>query len=307
MKTIWNLKSEWSLKFSNEYPKNIIIGSSRTLALNPNIIYKSTHKKFLNLSLPSAQIPYVYYTIKRLFDSNIKIKTIYIDIPASNNMHNGELLKGAFNQNFIRYFLTKNELKEYSIYNKYALEHYNNTRFYGKDFVNKDLSKLLIGNMRNIVGGDKNLQDIETLTNNYGYALIGNKNRSSNNKEAIKYREIVNTKTNRFNIPTIQLIYMENLLTLLKKNNNIKYKFFFSPYPNISSNYDNLGMGNYIKLLSMIPKENIHTNILLLDSKYFSDGSHPNLKGSTIFNEYFIQEVLGIPLKKPFDLFYLKI
>lgn len=301
MATIWKLKSNISKNYDNSLPLNIIIGSSRTLSLNPKKIEILSNEKFINLSVPSAQIPYVYYTLKRIIDRKVKINSIYIDIPASNNMGYRES-GGAFNQNFIRYFITKNELSEYKKYNKYSLESYKNTRKFGKEYVNKDLGFLIKGY---IFKRNKNELDKNRLVKDLGYTLMGDPKRKSNKEESLKYRKIVFQVASR-KVPEIQKIYLKKIIQLLS-NSNVKYKFFFSPYPTVSTKLDNLGLGNYIELLRIIPRNNIDLKSLLLDEKFFIDGSHPNLKGSDINNRYFVQEILGKDLNEHFNLFVVSL
>lgn len=299
MATNWKLKSSISSNYSDKLPKNIIIGSSRTLALHPTKIKSLAKKEFINLSVPSAEISYVYYTLKRIIDKNIKINSVYIEIPASNNMSSG------FNDHFIRNFVSKDELQEYSKYNEHSLDRYHNTRKYSKDYVNKDLNFFVKGLIKYTILDHSNDLYNNKLLKNGGYTLIGDPKRKASTKEALSYRRIVE-KVTASSVPTAKKVYLKKILNLLSKH-DISYKFFFSPYPKASKQIKNLGLGNYVKLLYTIPNNNINTNVLILNDDLFIDGSHANLKGSEMFNKYFVQNILGIDLKKKFSTYEISL
>lgn len=297
LKTSWQTKSKMSKNFKKYYNNYVIIGSSRALALNPRRIEDKTEMKFLNLSIASAKIPYVYYTLQRLIKSGAKIDGIYIDIPASNNMKAS--LKGVFGE---KSFLSYEEVLDLSLYYPNAIEYYEQTRTFGKNYVDENLYKIFKDYIKYNLGKNENRSFSKKLIKKRGHRIFGDG--KCTKEQALKYRKIVFEITQRAVLAT-QKQYLRRIINLLEKE-KINFKFFFSAYPSESKKIFNLGIGNYIDLLELIPKEHRKDRVLILDESLFNDGSHVNLEGSKKFTDYFIQEVLEVDLNEQYETFLIK-
>ena len=286
----------------------IIIGSSKTLAINPKIIEDNIGLKGINLSMGGCNIICEYYTLKNIIKNNIKVPKLYINIIPEQLSKYSIYSYRKYGQKYLRYYFNENEAKEinnylpnfYDFYTEVNKINYriNSDSFYIKSMLiefeylikyGKTASKLLYSELNKTKGfylfsepvfSDK----VNTEFNSNNYINI-------------------NHKLNE-NLPEVSELYFNKLLELLK-NNSIDYKFFFSPFQVHMAEYSNLSFSKSMKLFGSLDNKLIK-HVLLQDKQYFVDESHLNYSGSLVYNDWFINRVLVNNGNKTYKEYLLK-
>ena len=291
---IWTTKTNLTNSINPNNYDYIIVGSSKTLALNPEYISKKTDLKGINLSVGGATILYHYYTIKRLIDRNQTLPKIFINLVPNQFDHNSMENTYFYNQKLCRWFIDDDEAQEV---NKYISSFYNDCQIIkdNKFIMYSDLS--LLRSLYTDIRYYRRYGDTATdllkyeLNNNKGFYLFGEEPVFSHK---VKYAHNTFLNTNKSlsknGIHSSSKIYFNKLLKLLKEN-NINYTFFFSPFYTEQSEYVDLDFGESMYLFNQIDNKNIIKNVLLLGGINFTDSQHLNYKGSAIYNDWFVENI----------------
>jgi len=289
---IWDMKTNLISSINPNNYDYIIVGSSKTLALNPEYILNKTDLKGINLSVPGATILYHYYAIKRLIEENSTLPKIFI------NLVPYQLEKEAMeetytgNKKLCRWFIKDKEALEV---NKYIQSFYNDCKkIKNKTFImysDSSLLRSLNTEISYFIKHRKTATNLlkHELNNNKGFYLVGEELVFSN-----KVKHIHNKFSNKNvllaknGVSPTSKIYFNKLMKLLKEN-KVEYTFFFSPFYSEQAKFTNLDFGQSIYLFNQIDNKSIMKNVLLLDGINFTDGQHLNHKGSIIYNDWFIK------------------
>lgn len=292
---IWLKKKDWqnTKKLSNyDY---VVIGSSKTLAVNPQQIYNTTKMNGINFSVGGATILYHYYTIKNLIENNKneKLPFFYINLIPYQLSEKSMLNNYLFNRKFIKFYSKKEDALEI---NKYINDFYSDykaiTNINYQMYSYYTLLKNIYIDLKyyyNFNSSASKLLNLELEKSNGFYLFaepifshkVNNQNGSFHNH---------NTQLND-ELPDVSYIYFNKLITLLERN-NLKYKFFFSPYNERQKEFEQLNFANSLKLFKNINSKNIQNKVLLLKRKCFVDPQHLNFNCSKTYNDWFINKVL---------------
>ncbi|MBP3952649.1 DUF1574 family protein [Bacillus suaedae] len=291
----WKAKSSMIDNINTYSYDYLIIGTSRTLALNPSYLSRNYNTETVNLSVGGATAPSVYFFVERLLEQDIKPKKIYIELNPMNLTSHDTNVQTTLGERFIRFVAKKDEAIDLSTYDSSALEKYRRINsFPFNDYFYKDNGTLIEGIRRRLNNRLSDGQMIEKLKDNKGFFLFGKDtldfseiNNQINTADAIHYGEYIHTYTTQ-EIPVLTQVYFKRLLEKLESS-NIDYHFFFSPMPQGRKMIENLSFGKMTELYNQIDKDKITSSVLLLDEKYFSDPSHVNYRGSIKYNDYFNQ------------------
>ncbi|MFC4322598.1 DUF1574 family protein [Litchfieldia salsa] len=277
----------------------LILGTSRTLALNPLYLEEKYQTKTINLSVGGATAPSTYYFLERLLEKKIKPKKIYIELNPMNMSSFDTDVNTTLGERFIRFVAEKDEIRELANYEEAALTKYKNIHsFPFNDYFYKTNKMMIDGMFKRFddkISDDKMTQ---TLLTNKGFFLFGKDtldfseiNRTIRRQDSINYGNFISKYTQE-EVPLLTKIYFEKLLSTLE-NSNIDYYFFFSPMPEGRAVIEDLSFGKMSELYNQIDPDKISSSILLLDEQYFSDPSHVNYYGSIIYNDYFNECIIN--------------
>lgn len=295
-RAIWKAKVNMVNDYSTYNAPNIILGTSRSLALSPDFI-DAPERKFINLSVEAGQIIEMYYLVKRLIDRGERIDSIYIDIPPLN--HHELKFSSGFGERFLRYFAHDHEVKEIEEHVKGSYAKFLSTKLIYRDYVNLDFFSLIKKAYETKKYGLSDRGMIEKLEKNRGFFLFGNltefdfkkQTQKSNYRAILLFNKTVKKLTNN-DIHQAYIYYLKKLIKLLQ-DNQINYKVFFSPFPKGRDLDDNFFYGKYLQVFDFIPKDKVLNKVLMLEHEYFVDVAHVNYQGALKYNSFFLKCLLN--------------
>jgi len=285
----WITKAKMIDQLDDTYHGDIILGTSKALALNPQYLNQKYGIDIINLSAGGANPPTIYFFLKRLLNNNVKPHKIYIEI-SPENLKNDTDINNALGERYLRFLANYNEAVELDEYYPVSLQKYKRMHtFPYPDYFCKKWSTLLLGSYKRFSTGFSDSKIYNALESNGGFYIFG--------KETIDFSSIdISTDEKHIkdfeknydmnDVPYISVseIYLDKIITLLEEN-HIDYSFFFSPFP--KSRDPQKIFGRSESFYQKISPNRIDKQLLFLDDEYFVDQAHLNYKGSILYNEYF--------------------
>ncbi len=286
-KIVWDLKKSWAEQSHKlDY---VIIGSSRSLALDPSVIEKNTKLTGLNFSAGGAQLPYVYYQLQRLIKHST-IKHVYIELVPAQLTTSEYSLKMAFGERFIRYYADDEIIAELSQVFPEVTHFYRELSFIQRNSypLTYMYDKLKVWHQG--LGTDY----IEGWIKTHHGAYIFGPPAFPMEQRTFAFDVPKNLRSFDNPISPVSEFYFDRLLELLEAK-QIATTFFFSPISEdrvASLQQTDHEYFNTQKLIFKMQQKGLQGQIVY-PSKWFSDGFHLNYPGSLKFSEDFAECVIN--------------
>ncbi len=301
--TLWKAKSTALRGAASGAPDAVVLGSSKSLAIDPRIIRQRSGESVLNLSVPGGFYIYQYYAVKRLLESGTPPPRLYLSMgpwsdydPASPYLEFHE-----------RYFLSLEEVVEVSQFNPAVLQRYRETRLLGPRFLDRRIPPLWT--LPRVWAGQYSNNILrKSVLENGGFFLFA--------EAGVRAFELGADGDGRPVYGFSHLIdgyegcsqdyagfhcwssscrhYFEKLLDMLEVS-GVEYRFFFPPVSLAS--VDLLGVSwqsSNQDLLRRLAADDLENRVLVLSARHHSDRfCHPNSEGSRVFTNYFSEYVMA--------------
>ncbi|GAM10579.1 hypothetical protein OR1_02868 [Geobacter sp. OR-1] len=293
-RAMWLAKAKMIEDFRYRQGDIIIIGSSRAMAISPELLKSKYNQNAINFSVGGATTPSTYFFLKRILKKNPDINKLYLEFAPINMTRKDTALDASLGENFLRYVATEEEAMELDEDMPGALKRFRKIhKFPYTEYFNMKDTSLLEGVVIRWRTGKSDSQFISTMEKGAGYFLypqifsLSDKQKEIFDKKAREgyEKQLKLTK----DLPPVTELYFSKIISLLKKK-NIRYTIFFSPVYEIGLNYDKLAFGDTYQLFAH-EKNNISTNIPVFERELFSEPSHVNAKGSEEYTEVFYKYV----------------
>lgn len=295
-RAMWRAKARMIDSYRYKADDVLIMGSSRAMAISPDLLRKHFNVNAVNFSVGGATTPSTYFFLKRVLNNNPGIRKVYLEFAPINMSSKDTGLHASLGENFLRYVATKEEAEELEVELPGSLDMYRSIHaFPFTKYINmKDIS-LLESVLIRWRTGKSDDADARQLIKSKGCLLypgtkiISDAENIVFEKKANEYYEKINNYTET--LPSVTGVYLKKIIRLLN-DRNVEYVLFFSPVPNVGMQYKHLAFGKTYELFKDA-SSNINDHIPIFGNQFFSEPSHVNSDGSDLFTSFFYECIMN--------------
>jgi len=295
-RAMWRAKARMIDSYRYKDGDVLIMGSSRAMAISPDLLQKHFNVNAVNFSVGGATTPSTYFFLKRALKNNPGIKKVYLEFAPINMSSKDTGLDASLGENFLRYVATKEEAEELDADLPGTLDMYRSIHsFPFTKYINmKDISLFESVLIRWRTGRNDDAVARQIIESKgcllYPGAKINNEAQNRVfEKKAKEYYEKINKFTET--LPSVTEVYFKKIIRMLN-GRNVEYVLFFSPVPNAGMQYKHLAFGKTYELFKTA-SSNINDRIPILGNQYFSEPSHVNSDGSDLFTRFFYECIMN--------------